>query len=114
MQTDLRSAQEYALPTLPALTASTSNAGTPQTPAFPIASTSSSASEAALFSVIDPDIIRENIVEAKHRRLVRGHRSGPLDRELKPNAKIRDELNVSLSKEKLKSHSMFKLTHVIF
>lgn len=38
-------------------------------------------------------MVRENPVEAKHRRLVRGHRSGPLDRELKPNAKIRDELN---------------------
>ena len=39
---------------------------------------------------------RENLVEAKHRRLVRSHRSGPLDRELKPNAKLRDELSVSL------------------
>lgn len=38
--------------------------------------------------------MRENPVEAKHRRLVRSHRNGPLDRELKPNAKIRDELNV--------------------
>ena len=43
--------------------------------------------------VIDPEITRENPVEAKHRRLVRSHRSGPLDRELKPNAKIRDELS---------------------
>jgi phosphatidylinositol 3-kinase len=38
--------------------------------------------------------VRENIVEAKHRRLVRGHRTTPLDRELKPDPKIRDELNV--------------------
>lgn len=38
--------------------------------------------------------MRKNPVEAKHRRLVRDHRNGPLDRELKPNAKIRDELNV--------------------
>ena len=39
---------------------------------------------------------RENPVEDKHRRLVRSHRSSPYDRELKPNAKIRDELGVSL------------------
>lgn len=45
-------------------------------------------------SIIDPEIVRDNPVEAKHRRLVRSHRNGPLDRELKPNAKIRDELNV--------------------
>ncbi|KAF9968449.1 Phosphatidylinositol (PI) 3-kinase [Mortierella alpina] len=42
--------------------------------------------------VEDPEISRENPVEAKHRRLVRSHRNGPLDRELKPNPKIRDEL----------------------
>lgn len=48
-----------------------------------------------MFTVVDPEIVRENPVEAKHRRLVRSHRNGPLDRELKPNAKIRDELNVS-------------------
>lgn len=45
--------------------------------------------------VLDPDFQRENPVEAKHRRLVRSHRNGPLDRDLKPNPKIRDELNVS-------------------
>ncbi|KAK4513454.1 uncharacterized protein ATC70_005455 [Mucor velutinosus] len=43
--------------------------------------------------VLDPDFQRENPVEAKHRRLVRSHRNGPLDRDLKPNPKIRDELN---------------------
>ena len=42
-------------------------------------------------------MILENPVEDKHRRLVRSHRSGPLDREMKPNAAIRDELNVSPS-----------------
>ncbi|TFK20725.1 atypical/PIKK/PI3K protein kinase [Coprinopsis marcescibilis] len=46
-----------------------------------------------LWSVIDPDIANENPVEDKHRRLVRSHRSSPYDRELKPNAKIRDELS---------------------
>ncbi|KAI8371734.1 kinase-like domain-containing protein [Radiomyces spectabilis] len=44
-------------------------------------------------AIIDLDILRENPVEAKHRRLVRSHRNGPLDRDLKPNPKIRDELN---------------------
>lgn len=45
--------------------------------------------------MVDPDIAHENPVEDKHRRLVRSHRSSPYDRELKPNAKIRDELAVS-------------------
>ena len=45
--------------------------------------------------ILDPDLHRDNPVEAKHRRLVRSHRSGPLDRDLKPNPNIRDELNVS-------------------
>ncbi|KAF9985209.1 Phosphatidylinositol (PI) 3-kinase [Modicella reniformis] len=45
-----------------------------------------------IITVEDPEIIRENPVEAKHRRLVRSHRNSPLDRELKPNPKIRDEL----------------------
>lgn len=45
--------------------------------------------------ILDPDIARDNPVEAKHRRLVRSHRNGPLDRDLKPNPKIRDDLNVS-------------------
>ncbi|KAF9453475.1 atypical/PIKK/PI3K protein kinase [Macrolepiota fuliginosa MF-IS2] len=51
----------------------------------------------SLWSVIDPDIVHDNPVEDKHRRLVRSHRSSPYDRELKPNAKIRDELGVILN-----------------
>ena len=51
-------------------------------------------SDPYLWAVVDPDIAKENPVEDKHRRLVRSHRSSPYDRELKPNAKIRDELNV--------------------
>jgi phosphatidylinositol 3-kinase len=43
---------------------------------------------------VDPEIARDNPVEEKHLRLVRSHRSGPLDREMKPNAATRDELNV--------------------
>ena len=55
---------------------------------------SSFAPENQFWAVIDPDIARENPVEDKHRRLVRSHRSSPWDRELKPNAKLRDELGV--------------------
>lgn len=51
----------------------------------------------SLFTIFDPEIMRSNPVEAKHRRLVRSHRSGPLDRELKPSAEVRDELNEILS-----------------
>ncbi|KAI8887127.1 phosphatidylinositol 3-kinase [Backusella circina FSU 941] len=47
--------------------------------------------------VLDPDLQRDNPVEAKHRKLVRSHRNGPLDRDLKPNPKIRDELNSIMS-----------------
>ena len=53
--------------------------------------------DAHLWSVVDPEIARDNPVEDKHRRLVRSHRSSPYDRELKPNAKIRDELGVSVT-----------------
>ncbi len=51
-------------------------------------------SDMHLWAVLDPEMARTNPVEDKHRRLVRSHRSGPLDRDLKPNARIRDELNV--------------------
>lgn len=70
--------------------------------------------------VLDPDLLRDNPVEAKHRRLVRSHRNGPLDRDLKPNPKIRDELNVRiynfffLGNKKLLTYSVVDLEyHVI-
>jgi phosphatidylinositol 3-kinase len=56
------------------------------------------ATDLNLWSIVDPDMHKENLVEAKHRRLIRSHRTGALDRELKPNATIRDRLNVSLSR----------------
>ncbi|PSS34047.1 hypothetical protein PHLCEN_2v1951 [Hermanssonia centrifuga] len=58
---------------------------------------SSLASDTHLWALIDPDIAKENPVEDKHRRLVRSHRSSPYDREMKPNAKIRDDLNEILN-----------------
>ncbi|KAG8993706.1 Phosphatidylinositol (PI) 3-kinase [Tulasnella sp. JGI-2019a] len=53
--------------------------------------------DAHIWQIIDPEVARENPVEDKHRRLVRSHRSGPLDRELKPNATDRDNLTKILS-----------------
>lgn len=38
---------------------------------------------------------QENLVEQKHHKLARSLRSGPVNRELKPNAATRDQLNVS-------------------
>lgn len=75
--------------------ASTITSESPHTAAA--AASGPGAVDAGVFTIFDGDMVmeRENPVEAKHRRLVRSHRSGPLDRELKPNAGVRDELNVS-------------------
>ena len=52
-----------------------------------------------LMRCYDPEVgQRENPAESKHRRLVRSqHRNGILDKDLKPNAKVRDELNLIMS-----------------
>ena len=52
-----------------------------------------------LIKVYDPESgHRDNPAEAKHRRLFRSsHRHGILDKDLKPNAKVRDELNQIMS-----------------
>lgn len=52
-----------------------------------------------LIRVYDPEVgQRDNPAEAKHRRLFRSsHRHGVLDKDLKPNAKVRDELNLIIS-----------------
>ncbi|KAI9890804.1 MAG: Phosphatidylinositol (PI) 3-kinase [Vezdaea aestivalis] len=48
-----------------------------------------------LISIYDPEVgAKDNPAETKHRRLVRNPRSNALDKDLKPNAKIRDELNM--------------------
>ena len=52
--------------------------------------------DSELVTIFDGEAFQDNPVENKHRRLVRSHRNGPLDRELKPNPKIRDDLNVNL------------------
>ncbi|PWN36523.1 phosphatidylinositol 3-kinase [Meira miltonrushii] len=96
--------QEASLPTPTAAIGSQATQSGPLTndaTVGPNAGTSSASRgiDASLFTVYDGDMLmeRENPVEAKHRRLVRSHRSGPLDRELKPNANVRDELNEILS-----------------
>ncbi|KAJ2997410.1 Phosphatidylinositol (PI) 3-kinase [Globomyces sp. JEL0801] len=48
--------------------------------------------DANLITVFDSEVPQDNPVENKHRKLARSHRNGPLDRELKPNAKLRDEI----------------------
>lgn len=48
----------------------------------------------SLFTINDLDDCSENVVEAKHRRLVRSQRVDALDRERKPTAAVRDELHV--------------------
>ncbi|OCH90330.1 atypical/PIKK/PI3K protein kinase [Obba rivulosa] len=70
---------------------STSTAVVPTAVPVPPAQ-STFAADTHLWAIVDPDIARENPVEDKHRRIIRSHRSSPYDRELKPNAKIRDEL----------------------
>ncbi|XP_052794304.1 phosphatidylinositol 3-kinase catalytic subunit type 3-like isoform X2 [Mya arenaria] len=46
-----------------------------------------------LVVIPDPEISLENLVESKHHRLARSLRSGPTDRDMKPDAKIRNLLN---------------------
>ncbi|KAI0837959.1 phosphatidylinositol 3-kinase [Hypoxylon sp. FL0890] len=52
-----------------------------------------------LVTIYDPEVgARDNPAESKHRRLVRSqHRHGILDKDLRPNAKVRDELNMIMS-----------------
>jgi phosphatidylinositol 3-kinase len=51
-----------------------------------------------IIRIYDPEVgQRDNPAENKHRRLVRSHRTGIMDRDLKPNPKIRDELHVIMS-----------------
>ncbi|KAI0967759.1 phosphatidylinositol 3 [Xylaria arbuscula] len=52
-----------------------------------------------MIRIYDPEVgAKDNPAESKHRRLVRSqHRHGILDKDLKPNAKVRDELNMIMS-----------------
>ena len=44
-------------------------------------------------TISDPEIGLPNLVEAKHHALARPFRDTPTDRDLKPNAAVRDQLN---------------------
>ncbi|KAM6475079.1 phosphatidylinositol 3-kinase catalytic subunit type 3 isoform 1-T1 [Liasis olivaceus] len=50
-----------------------------------------------IVKVPDPQMSMENLVESKHHKLARSLRSGPSDRDLKPNAATRDQLNIIVS-----------------
>ncbi|XP_022252339.1 phosphatidylinositol 3-kinase catalytic subunit type 3-like [Limulus polyphemus] len=52
---------------------------------------------AEIVFIPDPEIALENLVESKHHKLVRSVRSGLSDKDLKPNAVTRDQLNVIVS-----------------
>lgn len=55
---------------------------------------------AGVIRIYDPEVGQTgNPCEDKHRRLIRSHRTGFMDREIKPNPKNRDELNVIMSYE---------------
>lgn len=46
-----------------------------------------------IVQVVDPEQFRENPIDRKYRRLIRGAERGLFDKDLKPNAKTRDDLN---------------------
>lgn len=55
---------------------------------------------AGVIRIYDPEVGQTgNPCEDKHRRLIRSHRTGFMDRDLKPNPKNRDELNIIMSYE---------------
>lgn len=49
--------------------------------------------EKEIVTIQDPEINLDNLVEQKHHKLARSARSGISDRDLKPNATIRNQLN---------------------
>ncbi|KAJ5397581.1 Phosphatidylinositol 3-kinase [Penicillium cosmopolitanum] len=55
---------------------------------------------AGVIKIYDPEVgMTGNPCEDKHRRLIRSHRTGIMDRDLRPNPKNRDELNIIVSYE---------------
>lgn len=74
--------------------ASSSTAASAAATSASLSTIASSSSAHPPIVVKDLELFRDNPIENKHRKLARSHRNGPLDRDLKPNAKIRDELNV--------------------
>lgn len=74
------------------------NAPAPEVRLGPGIQGAADASDQRVIRVYDPEVGQTgNPCEDKQRRLVRSHRTGIMDRDLKPNPKIRDELNVIMS-----------------
>lgn len=98
--------KEYGIPPVsnlqPSLSHSTGHHHTPEVhygPGINAMGDSSEPISAKVVEIYDPEIgQRDNPAEAKHRRLFRSsHRHGILDKDLKPNAKVRDELNTIMA-----------------
>lgn len=97
---------EYEVPPISSLQPLTASQGSlsqqPQVhfgPGIDAVGESSDGYVSRIITVYDPEAgQRDNPAEAKHRRLFRSsHRRGILDKDLKPNAKVRDELNLIMS-----------------
>ncbi|ONH68393.1 Phosphatidylinositol 3-kinase, root isoform [Cyberlindnera fabianii] len=58
--------------------------------------------------VYDPEQYRYDPIELKYRKLERSHKDGPFDREIKPTAKIRDELNKILNYSSVQELSQYE------
>lgn len=66
-----------------------------------------------MVTVPDPEVLEENLVENKHHKLTRSVRSGTMSRDLKPNAAIRDQLNVSIMRPSHTLYTSYKCTQDI-
>ena len=63
-------------------------------------------------TISDPEIGLPNLVEAKHHALARPFRDTPTDRDLKPNAAVRDQLNTISGSVSRSSVSVVDITFV--
>ena len=81
---------EPELPIVPSHTSSTSASVSADAEPNVVAGIRPAWLRPSLFTHSDPEGMFENLVESKHRRLVRGQRSATLERERKPTASVRD------------------------
>ncbi|OQR70311.1 phosphatidylinositol 3-kinase catalytic subunit type 3-like [Tropilaelaps mercedesae] len=68
------------------------------TPCHYNGNSATSAADSKLATMFDPDVWFENLVEEKHHKLSRNQRTQLIDKDLKPNATIRDQLNRIVNK----------------
>ncbi|CCH41615.1 Phosphatidylinositol 3-kinase catalytic subunit type 3 [Wickerhamomyces ciferrii] len=64
--------------------------------------------KSSTLKIYDPEQYVSDPIEQKYRKLERSHKDGPLDRELKPTAKIRDELNKILNYSSVQELSQYE------